>query len=126
MPGYEYGCRDCRKRVVVYQSYEDYGRVPVKCPECGGENLKRLVGRVRIARSEDAHLESMADPDRWGDIDENDPRSMARFMRKMGREMSEELPAEFDEVVDRLEAGETPEEIEKSMPELGDLGDDFA
>lgn len=126
MPGYEYGCRDCRKRVVVYQSYEDYGRVPVQCPKCGGENLKRLISRVRIARSEDAHIESMADPDSWGDIDENDPRSMARFMRKMGREMGEELPAEFDEVVDRLESGETPEEIEKSMPELGASDDDFA
>jgi putative FmdB family regulatory protein len=126
MPGYEYGCRDCRKRVVVNQTYEDYGRVQVQCPKCGSDNLKRLIGRVRIARSEDAHLESMADPDRWGDIDENDPRSMARFMRKMGREMGEELPAEFDEVVDRLESGESPEEIEKSMPELGDMGDDFA
>jgi hypothetical protein len=51
---------------------------------------------------------------------------MARFMRKMGREMGEELPAEFDEVVDRLESGETPEEIEKSMPELGASDDDFA
>ncbi len=125
MPRYEYGCRDCRKRVVIYQSYEEYGRVPVRCPECGGENLKRLIGRVRIAHSEDAHLESMADPSRWGDIDENNPRSLARFMRKMGREMGEELPPEFDEVVDRLEAGETPEEIEKSMPELGET-DDFA
>ncbi len=127
MPGYEYGCRDCRKRVVIYQSYEEYGRAPVRCPECGSDNLKRLIGRVRIAHSEDTHLETMADPDRWGDVDENDPRSMARFMRKMGSELGEELPAEFDEVVDRLDAGESPEDIEKSMPDLGSAdGDAFA
>ena len=120
MPGYEYGCRDCRKRVVVYQTYEDYGHVPVQCPECGGENLKRLIGHVRIARSEDAHLESMADPDSWGDIDENDPKSMARMMKKLGSEMGEDLGPEFSEMVDRLEAGEDPESIEQSM------GDDLS
>ena len=127
MPGYEYGCRDCRKRIVVNQSYDEYGRVQVNCPECGSENLKRVIGRVRFARSEDAHFESMADPDRWGDVDETDPRSMARFMRKMGSELGEELPSEFNEVVDRLDAGESPEEIEKSMPKLGSAdGEDFA
>jgi len=49
----------------------------------------------------------------------------------MGSEMGEDLGPEFNEVVDRLESGEDPESIEKSMPELGaggdgggDLGDD--
>jgi Flp pilus assembly protein TadB len=49
-------------------------------------------------------------------------------MRRMGSEMGEELPEEFDDVVDRLEAGESPEEIEKDMPDLGGGsggGDDF-
>jgi putative FmdB family regulatory protein len=32
MPSYEYRCLDCRKRVSLYQRYEDYGRVPVACP----------------------------------------------------------------------------------------------
>jgi Flp pilus assembly protein TadB len=49
---------------------------------------------------------------------------MARMLRKMSDEMGEEMPPEFDEVVDRLEAGEDPESIEKSMPELGG-GDDL-
>jgi hypothetical protein len=42
----------------------------------------------------------------------------------MGSELGEDMPAEFDEVVDRLESGEDPEQIEKDMPDLGD-GDDF-
>ena len=62
-------------------------------------------------------------------MDENDPRSMARMMRRMGSEMGEDLPEEFDDVVDRLEAGQSPEEIEKDLPDLGgggpDGGDDF-
>jgi hypothetical protein len=79
-------------------------------------------------RSEDSRLDSLADPDDWGDIDENDPRSVARAMRRMGDEMGEELPDEFDEVVDRLESGEDPQAIEKYIPDLaggaGEVGDD--
>lgn len=123
MPTYDYRCQDCRKRSSIRQSYDDYGRQPVTCPHCGSANLKRLIGRVRLLRSEDSRLDSLADPSEWGDIDENDPRSMARAMRRMGQEMGEDLPTEFDEVVDRLESGEDPEAIEKSMPDLGSPGD---
>jgi hypothetical protein len=61
----------------------------------------------------------------WGDVDENDPRAMGRMMRQMSSELGEEMPPEFDEVVGRLEAGESPEEIEQSMPELGEGGMDL-
>lgn len=119
MPTYEYRCSSCRKRVSVHQSYEEYGRTPVRCPKCGNDSLRRLISRVRVARSEDSRLDSLADPSGWGDVDEEDPRSVARMMRRMGQEMGEDLPPEYDEVVDRLEAGESPEDIEESMPELG-------
>ena len=42
------------------------------------------------------------------------------MMRKMGNEMGEQVPPEFNEVVDRLEKGQSPEEIEKEMPDLGE------
>jgi hypothetical protein len=84
---------------------------------------------VRIARSEESRLDSLADPSDWGDVDEEDPRSLGRMMRKMGSELGEDVPPEFDEVVGRLESGERPEEIEESMPDLGsglggEAGDD--
>lgn len=126
MPTYDYLCRDCERRISVYQSYEEYGRVAVVCPHCGGTNLHRLINRVRFARSEDSRMENLADPGQWGNFDENDPRSMARMMRKMGEELGEEMPGEFDEVVDRLEAGQSPEDIEKSMPDLGTMTDDLS
>jgi putative FmdB family regulatory protein len=122
MPTYEYGCRDCRKRVAIYQTYEEYGKSEVVCPNCGGQNLKRLISRVRFARSEESRLEGLSDMDSWGDVDEEDPRAMARMMRRMGKELGEDLPPEFDEVVDRLEAGEDPDEIESSLPDMGGGG----
>lgn len=123
MPSYDYRCRKCGKRSVIYQSYQDYGEVPVECPHCGSGELRRVIGRVRIAKSEDSRLEDLSDPSGWGDFDEDDPRSMAKMMRKMGQELGEDMPPEFDEVVDRLEAGQDPEEIERDLPDLGGEGD---
>jgi len=84
------------------------------------------LSRVRIVRSEESRLENMADSSDLPDFDENDPRSLGRWMRKMSAEVGEDLGPEFDEVVGRLESGENPEEIEKTMPELmGEGGEDF-
>jgi len=74
---------------------------------------------VAVLRSEESRLEDLADPSNLAGLDEEDPKSMARWMRKMSREMGEDLGPEFDEVVGRLEAGESPEEIETAMPDLG-------
>ena len=67
-------------------------------------------------------MDSLADPSSLAGLDENDPKSMARWMRKMSSEMGEDLGPEFDEVVNRLEAGEDPESIEQSMPDLAGAG----
>jgi putative FmdB family regulatory protein len=121
MPIYEYRCQDCgRKLSVFWRSRADVK--PPTCRRCGSEDMLRLISRVRFARSEESHLEDMADDAMLADLDENDPRSIGRWMRKMSQEMGEDLGPEFDEIVGRLEAGQDPEEIEKSMPELGDMG----
>ena len=77
------------------------------------------MSRVAVLRSEDSRMDDMADPSAFGDLDENDPRSIGRWMRRMSAETGEELGSEFEEVVGRLEAGENPESIEQSMPDLG-------
>jgi hypothetical protein len=51
---------------------------------------------------------------------EEDPKALGKMMRKMSNEMGEDLGPEFGEVIGRLEAGQSPEEIEKSMPDLGE------
>lgn len=130
MPIYEYRCADCGRRTSIFTRSMNDELNPV-CARCGSENMSRLVSRVAVVRSEDSRLESLADPSAFAGLDEDDPRSLGRFMRKMSREMGEDLGPEFDEVVDRLESGQSPEEIEESMPDLGeDLGgglpaDDF-
>lgn len=72
-------------------------------------------------------MESMADDFSGLEGLEEDPRAMGQMMRKMGKQMGEDLPPEFNEVVDRLEKGQSPEEIESALPDLGDAaggGDD--
>ena len=120
MPIYEYRCPDCRRRVsLFFRSFSDVEDEPT-CPRCGGANLTRLISRVAIVRSEDSRLDDLADPSSLAGLDEDDPKSVARWMRKMSAESGEEMPSEFDEVIDRLESGQSPEEIEKSMPDLAD------
>lgn len=124
MPIYEYRCQDCHRRVTLFfrTMTEAQEAIPT-CPHCGSTHLVRRISRVAMVRSEESRLESMMDTDFLSGLDENDPRSLARFMRKMSDELGEDLGDEFEEVVDRLEAGESPEEIEKSMPELaGEAG----
>lgn len=119
MPIYEYRCADCRRRVsIFYRSFDTAGSEPT-CPRCGGSRLRRLISRVAVVRSEDSRLDDLSDPSMLDDLDENDPRSLARWMRKMGDEAGEEMPPEFDEVIGRLESGQSPEEIEEAMPDLG-------
>lgn len=49
---------------------------------------------------------------------EDDPQSLGRMIRTMSREGGEDLGPEFDEVVDRLESGQSPSEIEQALPDL--------
>jgi putative FmdB family regulatory protein len=125
MPLYDYLCQDCHKRFDIFLSYQEYGLRPVACPHCGSSNVRRRVPRVRVLRSEDSRIESMSDdfsdPAALEGL-ENDPQALGRMMRKMGNEMGEELPPEFDEVVDRLESGQSPDEIESALPDLGGDG----
>jgi hypothetical protein len=74
---------------------------------------------VAVLRSEEARLDALADPANLSGLDENDPRSLAKWMRKMSAETGEDLGDEFHEVVDRLESGESPDDIEAALPELG-------
>lgn len=123
MPIYDYRCNQCGRRVsILWRTWSDLETKTPVCSRCGSHDLKRLVTRVAVLHSEDSHLENLADPGAFGDLDENDPKSVARMMRKMSREAGEDLGPEFSEVVDRLESGQNPEDIEAAMPGLGGEG----
>ncbi len=118
MPTYDFVCENCQQRFDVFMSYSEYGKLPVKCTHCGSDRVRRRMTRVRIAKSEESRMENMADESSLEGL-ENDPKALGQMMKKMGKEMGEDLPPEFDDVVDRLEAGQSPEEIESALPDLG-------
>ena len=127
MPIYEYRCTECgQKARKFWRSFSDIDHSSLECPNCGAHSFQRLISRVAIIRSEESHMEDLADPSSLAGLDQDDPKSIAQWMRKMSKQVGEEMPAEFDEVIDRLEAGQSPEEIEASMPEfaegMGDTG----
>jgi len=57
-------------------------------------------------------LDSLDDDSLLSGVDENDPRSVAAWARKMQSKMGEDVEPEFEEMIDRMEAGETPEDID--------------
>ncbi|MEJ5201528.1 MAG: FmdB family zinc ribbon protein [Anaerolineales bacterium] len=121
MPTYEYRCLVCNRRFDIFMTYSEYGTKPVSCTHCGSTNVQRLISRVRFARSEEGLLEDLDSPDALAGLEEN-PRELGRVMRKLSKEAGEDLGPEFDEVIGRLEAGQSPEEIEREIPELGGSG----
>lgn len=118
MPYYDFRCLDCKRRFSTFITYNDYGKKNVVCPHCASENIQRRIGRIRIAKSEDSRMEDLADPAALEGL-EDDPRALGKMMRKMSSEMGEDLGPEFNEVIDRLEAGQNPDDIEKAIPDLG-------
>ncbi len=128
MPIYEYRCRDCRRKssfltLSVGAAYD------AVCPHCGSRALDKLVSRVAIGRSEESRMDSLADPSSLAGLDENDPKSMARWMKKMGREMGEDAGEDFEQDIDQAmsEAGGGPGGDEGGGEEPGGMagGDDF-
>ncbi|HPW18416.1 MAG TPA: zinc ribbon domain-containing protein [Candidatus Aminicenantes bacterium] len=100
MPIYEYRCADCGGKTTVVTLSVGAAVEPV-CRRCGGRALTKLVSRVAVRRSEESRLESLADPSALAGLDENDPKSVARWMKRMGREMGEEAGEGFDDEVDK-------------------------
>lgn len=47
-------------------------------------------------------MESLADPSSLAGLDENDPKSVARWAKKMGQEMGEDLGEDWDQMVDEM------------------------
>ena len=105
MPIYEYRCLECGKYTsVLVRGFSDPS--DLRCARCSGTQFRKLVSRFAVLKSDDAQLEELADPAKFGDVDENDPKSVARWARKLGSQVGEDLGDDFKEAVEQLEAGE--------------------
>lgn len=111
MPLYEYRCADCRKRFTVLVGVVAADD-PVSCTRCGSRNASRLISRFSRVRSEDEVLDTLADSIDGGDVNEDDPASVARFMKKMGSEMGEDFGDDFEEAMTDEMAGTGAEDRE--------------
>ena len=121
MPIYEYRCAACgAKTTVITLSIKSV--VTPRCRSCGGTDLRKLVSRVAVLRSEESRLDGLADPSSLSGLDENDPRSVARWMKKMGKEMGEDAGEGFDEEVERAMDAAGEDEGEESGPAGGAEG----
>lgn len=117
MPVYEYRCTACRRRSShLFRTFAAATTTPA-CPHCGAqpEQMTKLVSRVAVMKSEDSRLEDLADPSMFGDVDENDPRSVARWARKLGQQLGEDVPDDYQEMVEQLESGEGSEDAEGAV-----------
>ena len=112
MPIYEYRCDDCGK-ISEFILIKSEGNFIPQCKRCKSKKMSRVLSRVRVVRSEESRMESLADPSKWGGLDEKDPKSMARWMKQMGKEMGEDMGEDVDQMVDEAMEGERPPPSEK-------------
>jgi putative FmdB family regulatory protein len=106
MPLYEYRCTSCKKRVTIL-TLRVSEEVDAVCDRCGARTLERLMSRFAMGRSEESRLDSLSDPSSLSGLDENDPASVARWMKRMSHEMGDEVGggSEIDEMADEIASG---------------------
>lgn len=125
MPIYEYRCPRCGRiwskvwKIIPAKRQEG----GLRCKACGSESLRRVLSSFSRPRSEEQRIESLADPSSLAGLDEDDPRSLARLMRKVSEETGEVIGGEEAEMLERMEAGEMPEG--DSAPSGPNGGDEF-
>lgn len=129
MPVYEFRCNACGRKVALrYKTVADYESATPACPRCHSTDLTRLISRVAIRRPLTSRLfsDDVDDDTAFDDLDDADPATLGRMLREISDEVGEDMGPEFEEVVTRLERGESPEEIEASLPDLaGDTDSSF-
>lgn len=113
MPLYEFRCRQCGK-VLTFLVGVTVHAPALRCTRCGGEELERLMSRVRHLLGEEDRMERMLDPSSLSGVDENDPKSIARWARKMGQSLGDEAGEDFDDLVDEMEESAAEEMHDRS------------
>jgi putative FmdB family regulatory protein len=121
MPIYEYTCPNCNGR---FQKLIQGFAAPsnLQCPRCGNRDVRKAVSRFAVMQSEEARMESLADPSALGGLDENDPASVARWAKKMGKELGEDVGDDWDQMVDEMLDEEMSGKANENSGGSDDLG----
>jgi putative FmdB family regulatory protein len=126
MPVYEFICNACKAPLSVFVRSIS-SPVNAKCERCGSQDVRRTISKFAVLRS---GSDGMMDEDAMmRGFDENDPRAMADWARRMQSELGEDMGSEFDSMVDQMASGQlNPNDIGMGGgDDFGDSGglDDF-
>lgn len=138
MPVYEFYCADCHTIFNFLSRRVNTEKKPA-CPRCAKPELERQVSSFAVSRGmKDEPVEGVPDLDEeklekaitglageMEGLDDNDPRQMARFMRRFTDATGMGLNSGMEEAIRRLEAGEEPDKIESEMGDLVDAENPF-
>lgn len=128
MPMYDFRCDDCgKKSALFYKTYTAYFEAVPACPHCNSKNIRRWISKVNISQSFERRFGNAETDDKaLDDLADADPKVMGRYLRQMSDETGEDLGEEFNDVVERLEKGDSPEAIEQAYapPDIPLGGDD--
>ncbi len=138
MPVYEFYCIDCHTIFNFLSRRVNVDKRP-SCPRCGRPELDRRVSLFAVSKGrKEEPVDGMPDLDEeklekammglageMEGIDENDPRQLARLMRRLKDATGLNLGAGMEEAIRRLEAGEDPEKLEADMGDLIDEDNPF-
>jgi len=139
MPIYEFYCSACHMVFSFLSPAVNTSKRPA-CPRCGKARLEKKASSFAISRGR-------GEPGKEGDLpdidedrlekammslaqeaegmQEDDPRQMARIVRKLYESAGLRLTGEMTEAIRRMEAGEDPEQIEQEMGDVLDQEDIF-
>jgi len=132
MPIYEYRCNDCnRKSSVFFRSISvaesEKAKKELACQRCGSAALLRLFSRFAMVRASGGEGEDIYDFDKMmSGVDENDPKSMARWAKQMSKKMGEDIGPEFNEAMERIESGEDPDAVMDEIDSGSEIGNSFS
>ncbi len=136
MPIYEYYCEDNHTIYQFYAKTIAQGKTTPRCPANPKFRMKKLVSAFAVTSggrkdetaelkpspspgdsAEDARMEAAmgAMEKEFSSVDENDPKAMARMMRRMSEVTGEKIDGEMEEVVRKLEEGADPESLDEQM-----------
>lgn len=105
MPIYEYRCQSCHRRFSMFNRSFSETKEPL-CTHCGSAGGTRLISQVTFIKSWSESLDNMPSWESMSDFDEDDPRSVARMLRRMKDDTGEDIGPEGEEMLARMDAGE--------------------
>jgi len=114
MPNYDYKCQSCGNRFsLFYKTYADYDSATKICPNCGSEELSRLITRVAIQQPT-RDYGKMNSNEMLSVLQSGNSRQVGEMFNQIGG-ADPRLGAEYHETTQRLLKGESVEKVERDL-----------